>query len=137
MASLIYASLREDMARGNVDFDTDSFKLMLVDASYVPNKTTHDRRDDITNEVSGTGYTAGGSTITVSITGGGASPLLITFNEVSFVNVTISPTAGVIYKSRGGAASADELVLYNDFGLANMVGTTLIVSPVSISVPVP
>ena len=62
MASLIYNSAIDEMARGDIDFDTDTFKAMLVTSSYTPNKDTHDFRDDVTNEVSGTGYTAGGAT---------------------------------------------------------------------------
>jgi hypothetical protein len=50
----------DDLARNNIDFDTDTFKAMLVTSSYTPNKDTHDKRDDVTNEVAGTGYTAGG-----------------------------------------------------------------------------
>ena len=61
MASLIFNSALRDEAIGSIDFDTDTFKVMLVTAAYVENKDTHTKRSDITNEVVGTGYTAGGS----------------------------------------------------------------------------
>ena len=44
MASLIYNSAVDDMARGAIDFDTDTFKVLLVTSSYSHNKDTHDRR---------------------------------------------------------------------------------------------
>ena len=62
MANLIYDSALEDEAKGAIDYDTDTFKIMLVTSSYTPNKGTHTRRSDVTNEVTGTGYTAGGVT---------------------------------------------------------------------------
>jgi hypothetical protein len=68
MASLIYNSFVDDMARGAIDADTDTFKVMLVSSAYSPNKDTHDKRDDVTNEVSGTGYTAGGVTSACTVT---------------------------------------------------------------------
>ena len=54
MASLIYNSAIDDMARGAIDADTDSFKAMLVTSSYTPNKDTDLKRSAVTNEVSGT-----------------------------------------------------------------------------------
>jgi hypothetical protein len=116
MASLIYNSCIDDMAKGAIDFDTDTFKAMLVTSTYTPNKDTHDKRDDVTNEVSGTGYTAGGATTAVTVTKDTANDkVTISFGSVSWSTATITARAAVIYKSRGGASSADELVCYVDF----------------------
>jgi hypothetical protein len=117
MASLIYNSMPDDMAKGAIDFDTDTFKVILVTSSYTPNKDTHDRRDDVTNEVTGTGYTAGGATCTVTVTKDTANDkVTISLGAVSWTSSTITARAAVYYKARGGASSADELVAYNDFG---------------------
>jgi hypothetical protein len=117
MASLIYNSAVDDMARGAIDFDTDTFKVMLVTSSYAPNKDTHDKRDDVTNEVSGTGYTAGGVTSACTVTKDTANDrVTLSFAAVNWATSTITARAAVIYKSRGGASSADELVCYVDFG---------------------
>ena len=117
MASLIYNSAVDDMARGVIDFDTDTFKVMLVTSTYTPNKDTHDKRDDVTNEVSGTGYTAGGVTSACTVTKDTANDkVTLQFASVSWASSTITARGAVIYKSRGGASSADELVAYNDFG---------------------
>jgi hypothetical protein len=105
------------MAKGAIDFDTDTFKVLLVTSSYSPNKDTHDKRDDITNEVTGTGYTAGGATCTVTVTKDTANDkVTISLGAVSWASSTITARAAVYYKARGGASSADELVAYNDFG---------------------
>ena len=117
MASLIYNSAPDEMARGDIDFDTDTFKAMLVTSSYTPNKDTHDFRDDVTNEVSGTGYTAEGVASAVTVTKDTANDkVTLQFAAVSWASSTITARALVIYKSRGGASSADELVCYVDFG---------------------
>ena len=117
MASLIYNSCVDDMARNNIDFDTNTFKAMLVASTYTPNKDTHDKRDDVTNEVSGTGYTAGGVASAVTVTKDTANDkVTIQFGAVSWASSTITARGCVYYKSRGGASSADELVCYADFG---------------------
>ena len=117
MASLIFNSCIDDVARGNIDFDTNSFKAMLVTSTYTPNKDTHDRRDDVTNEVTGTGYTAGGVACVCTVTKDTATDrVTLSFAAVSWASSTITARGLVYYKSRGGASSADELVAYNDFG---------------------
>lgn len=123
MPSIVYNSFIDDLLRGNVIPATDTFYLMLVTASYTPNKDTHTKRSDITNEVSGTGYTAGGAqtTCTVSLDTTNDRGVL-TFGNVSWSNSTITARGGVVYKRRGGSASADELVAYVDFG-SNITST--------------
>jgi hypothetical protein len=117
MASLIFNSAIDDMARNNIDFDSNTFKAMLVTSTYTANKDTHDRRDDVTNEATGTGYTAGGATSTVTVTKDVVNDkVTIQFGAVSWASSTVTARGCVYYKSRGGASSADELVAYNDFG---------------------
>lgn len=117
MASIVFNSCVDDMAKGAIDFDTDSFKAMLVTNSYSPNKDTHTKRSDVTNEVTGTGYTAGGAATTITVTKDTVNDRVdISFSNPSWASSTITARACVIYKSRGGASSADELVAYVDFG---------------------
>lgn len=118
MPSLIYNSAVRDNIVGNIDFDTDTFWAMLTTATYVENKDTHTRRSDVTNEVTGTGYTAGGQVITASVAAVDTvnDRVVITFGAVSWPSSTITARKMVVYKRRGGAATADELVFVNDFG---------------------
>src|SRR6185436_20007850 len=46
-----------------VDFLSDTIKVALVASGYTPNLDTHETFADITKEVSGTGYTAGGAAL--------------------------------------------------------------------------
>lgn len=118
MASLIYNSFIRDVLVGNIDMDTDTFKVILTTSAYTENKDTHDKRDDVTNEVTGTGYTAGGAstTVTVAAVDTANDDVEITIGAASWATSTITARKAVIYKSRGGASSADELVCVIDFG---------------------
>lgn len=119
MATIIYNSLLNDVARGAVDFDTDTFKVMLVTNSYTENKDTHAKRSDVTNEVTGTGYTAGGNTVTVTVNAIDTANdrIDITLGGTTWPSSTITGARKAIYyKSRGGAATADELIACIDAG---------------------
>lgn len=117
MASLIYNSFADDLCKGNVNPNSDTFYAMLVTSSYTPNKDTHTKRSDVTNEVTGTGYTAGGKAVTVTLTKDTANDREdLDFTDLTWTSSTITAAAAVIYKRRGGASSADELVCYLDFG---------------------
>lgn len=133
MASLIYTSFFDDCQKGNIDLDVDTFYMLLVTSAYTENKD-HNRRDDITDEVAaGGGYTAGGSAVTLTPTLDTANDRQdITIGSVNWPTSTITAAGAVIYKSRGGASSADELVCFLDFG-GNVVstGATFTVTPSS------
>ncbi len=45
------------------DFLSDTIKVMLTTSAYSPALDTHEVKADVTNEVTGTGYTAGGATV--------------------------------------------------------------------------
>jgi hypothetical protein len=134
MASLVYNSWMDDLVRAKLDFATDTFRMMLVTSAYTPNKDTHTKRSDVTNEITGTGYTAGGAIITPTISLDTANDRLnITWSSPSWNPSTITARAGVIYKARGGAANLDELITYIDFGgdisSANGPFTATVTSP--------
>ena len=117
MASLIFNSAIDDAMRALVDFDSDSFKCMLVTSAYVPNKDSHTRRSDVTGEVTGTGYSAGGVAATATVTKDTANDRIdISLGAVSWPASTLTAAAAVYYKVTGGAASTDPLVAYIDFG---------------------
>jgi hypothetical protein len=85
MASFIYNSAIDDLANGNIDFGADTFNLLLVTSSYTANKDTHVKRDDVTNEVTGTGYTAGGAASACTVTKDTATDkVTLSFASVSF-----------------------------------------------------
>lgn len=92
--------------------------MLLVTSSYAADKDAHDKLDDVTNEVAnGNGYTTGGVTVACTVTKDTANDkVTISFAAASWADSTITARGGVIYKSRGGASSADELIAFVDFG---------------------
>lgn len=117
MADVIYNSFKGAIMDGGVDLDTDTIKVALVTSTYTPDQDTHDFFDDVTNEVSGTGYTAGGETIanddvTVDTTDNEG---VYDGDDVTWASSTITARGAVIYKSTG-TASTSPLICYLDFG---------------------
>jgi hypothetical protein len=117
MASFIYNSFWDDLARGAIDMDADTFRMMLVTSSYTPDQDTHLKRSAITNEVTGAGYTTKGPTCAVTVAKDNATNrITFTFAAIALTTSTITARRGIVYKDRGGADTADELVFCNDFG---------------------
>src|SRR5215217_6007357 len=117
MASLGYHAFLQTALKADIDFDTLTFKGMLLSSSYTPDKD-HDFRNDLTNEVSNSGtYAAGGGTATVTVTRDTANDRIdISLGAVSFTSATITARYGVYYVERAGASSTDDLVAVIDFG---------------------
>lgn len=123
MPSLIYDSCLDDEARGAIDFDSDAFKVMLCTAVYSPSKAGHTRRSDVTNEVAGLGYVAGGVAAIVTVTKDTANHRInISLGAANWPGSTITARYGVYYKDRGGLSTLDELVAVIDFG-SNVIST--------------
>ena len=119
MASGLYvetfeAALKNDLA---LDMDNDTFKCMLTLTGYTPNFETHTNKSDVTNEASGTGYTAGGETLTsVAMTSSsdGTGTIKWDADDVSWTNSTLTAVTGaVIYDD---TVTDDRLIAYIDFG---------------------
>lgn len=116
MASFAYDSYLDDVMAGNI-LKTDTYYVMLVTSAYTPNQGTHTKRSDITNEITGTGYTAGGQAIVPTFSKDTTNhKMVVTFPQVTWATSTLTARRAVYYKRRGGAASADELVGQDDFG---------------------
>lgn len=118
MADMIYSAFKKKIADGTLDLDlatAGAYKVMLVTSSYTPS-AAHDFRDDITNEVSGTGYTAGGTNLPNPAVNIVSTSAYWDADDVSWATATITARGAVIYRARGGASSADELCCYIDFG---------------------
>ena len=118
MASGLYAitflnALKNDLDLDLDDTTADRFKVMLVTSSYTPDFGTHDFKDDVTNEVVGTGYSAGGESLTsVTLTQSGGT---ITFDadDVTWTSSTITARGAVVYDE---SLLNDPLICYIDFG---------------------
>jgi hypothetical protein len=113
----VYGNALDHLADGDLDWTADTIKVMLTTSSYTPDQDAHDFRNDVTDEVSGTGYSAGGVTLANATRtyNAGTNTLKLDGDDVSWVG-SFTARYAVIYKARGGASSADELISCIDFG---------------------
>jgi len=101
---LIYANAIKRMLAGEVDLDSDTFKIALVTSSYTPSLTADDQWADISSyEVAGLyGYTTGGQALAnISLTLAGST---VTWDN------TVDPT----WEASGGDLIARYAVIYDD-----------------------
>jgi hypothetical protein len=107
-----------------VDFDTDTIKCALTTSSYTPNQDTHDYFDDVTNEVVGAGYTAGGATLANKTIANTLNVIKLDADDVAWTASTITAHRAVIYEATG-VAGTSRLLLWIDFGedKASLAGT--------------
>jgi hypothetical protein len=114
MPSLIFDSALYFAMTGQIDFDDDSFAVMLVSSSYSPSKAGHRVRSDVTGEITGSGYVEGGKAVAVSASQE-ADRVDLQMGGALWGPATLTAAGAVYYKVRGGAASSDELVAFVDF----------------------
>jgi hypothetical protein len=128
MTSVIYDSFFFDWANGDITPGVDSFKAMLVTSAYTPDKKVHTTTGSVTNEASGTGYTAGGAPITVGVTNDTTNDRCdIALGGYNWTSSAIT-ARGVVYYQ----ASNNKLVCYVDFGsdYVTTTGTFLLASSI-------
>lgn len=104
------------MPTNGLESETAVKGLMVTD-SHTPNFDTHNFRDDVeANEVSGTGYSAGGVTVTSTELTLASGVLTYDAADSQWTSSTISSAmAEVGYFARGGASTADETLWLSDF----------------------
>ena len=112
-------SFKKELMEAKHDFTTstgDTFKLALYDnsASFTAATTAY----TTSNEISGTGYTAGGGTLTNVTPTTSSTTALTDFADLTFSTATITDARGaLIYNTTAGSGSGTtNTVLVLDFG---------------------
>lgn len=109
ITSALCNSYKQEILEGVHAF-TDTYKIALyTDAATLGASTT---AYSATNEVSGTGYTAGGETLSGFTTGLATSTAYLTFSDPSWANSTITARGCLIYNS----SKSNKAVAVFDFG---------------------
>jgi len=109
-------SFKQALLDGEMDFSSNTaqtFKIALYtsSASLAAATTAY----TTSNEVSGSGYSAGGNTLTISTNptnGGSGTTVFLSFSNTTWSSSTITARGALIYKSGGGNPSVAVL----DFG---------------------
>lgn len=115
ITTAICNSYKQEILEG-VHASTDTYKIALfTDAVTLSASTT---AYSTTNEVSGTGYTAGGATLSGFSSGLSGSTAYLTFSDPSWANATITARGCLIYNS----SKSNKAVAAFDFG-SNVTST--------------
>ena len=117
VSAKLYGTVLAQLWAGGINWGSDTIKVALTTSAYTPDQDAHDFFNDITNEVTGTGYTAGGATLAskTSTYTSGTNTQALDAADVTWSSSTITARYGVIYKSTG-TASTSPLIGYVDFG---------------------
>ena len=116
ITTAICNSYKQELLEG-VHSSTDTYKIALYTDTATLNSAT--TAYSSTNEVSGTGYTAGGVTLTGYTSGLSGSTAYITFSDQSWSNSTITARGCLIYNS----SKSNKAVAVFDFG-SNVVSVS-------------
>ncbi|MBO6542288.1 MAG: hypothetical protein JJ939_12030 [Alphaproteobacteria bacterium] len=102
-------SFRQECLQGVHDFDNDTFKIALYTSSATLSKST--TAYSATNEVSGTGYTAGGKTLTGAALSMSGDTAIIDFADPTWSASSITARGALIYNS----SKSNKAVMVLDF----------------------
>lgn len=105
-------------AMSDVDWVSDTIRVMLTTSSYAPNQDTHEFKSSVTNEVSGTGYAARGAALgTKTVTSDpSTNETRLDAADTVWSNATITARRAVIYKD-SGVDGTSPLLGWVDFGV--------------------
>jgi hypothetical protein len=109
ITTAICNSYKQEILEG-VHSSTDTYKIALYTSSATLSAST--TAYSSTNEVTGTGYDAGGKTLTGYVSGLSTSTAYITFDDPSWTSSTITARGCLIYNS----SKTNKAVACFDFG---------------------
>jgi len=129
MANVTYNTGKKKFLDADIDMLVDTIKVALFTSSYTPNIDTEEFFSDLSNEVTGTGYTTGGMALGTKTTTVDTGNDRAEFDaaDTSWTTATITARGAVIYKDTGNPATAP-LIGYVDFSSdkTSTAGTFLI-----------
>lgn len=97
---------------GETLFSGLTFKVLLTTSAYTFNVDTHRYRSSVTNEISATGYTAGGATADTSVAYDTATDTVTVAldADITWTSSAISNARKAVVYVSTGSASADPIV---------------------------
>lgn len=119
MPSKLYGQFIKQSFNKEIDWDSDTIKVALLTNSYTPDQDAHDYFDDVVaNEVTGTGYTSGGATLTnkTNTYNTSTNVIVLDADDVTWSSSTITARYAVIYDATPATNATRPLIGYVDFG---------------------
>ena len=119
MASKLYGNFVVKSFNKEIDWDSDTIKVALITNAYTPDQDAHDYYDDVVaNEVSGTGYTAGGNTLAnkTNTYKSATNVIVLDADDTTWASSTITARYAVIYDATPATNATRPLIGFVDFG---------------------
>lgn len=119
MPSKLYGQFLSQALNKEIDWDTDTIKVALLSNAYTPDQDAHNYFDDVsTNEVTGTGYTQGGISLTnkTNTYNGATNTIVLDADDVTWSSSTITARYAVVYDASPATNATRPLIGYVDFG---------------------
>ena len=119
MPSKLYGQFLSQALNKEIDWDTDTIKVALLSNAYTPDQDAHNYLDDVVaNEVSGTGYTAGGNTLAnkTNAYNSATNVIVLDADDTTWSSSTITARYAVIYDATPATNATRPLIGYVDFG---------------------
>lgn len=113
-------NMTDVVVSGGIDLDSDTIVCVLLGTGYTPGRTTHSTWADVSaQEISGTGYTAGGVALTTKSNTHSGGTGTWDADDVSWSTATITAKYAVLVRRAGGSlVSGDLLIAYVDLNTA-------------------
>jgi hypothetical protein len=115
---LLYGLTMVTLGNKEVDVNSDTYKTMLTTVTYVPNQDTHKYKSDVTNEITGTNYTATGVSIgslTDTYTGG-TNVYALDAIDAAWTTASFTCRIAPTYDSTPATDATRPLLSYVDMG---------------------
>lgn len=116
----LYGLTAQKMIDGStpIVWTTASLKVALTTSTYTPNQDTHHFFSDITNEITGTGYTAGGATLTSPTTtyDSASDQIRLDAADTTWTTSTLTARRAIVWCDTAGASTTDPVIGWVDFG---------------------
>ena len=103
-------SAKADFLSGTIDLDAHTIKIALYTSTATLDAST--TAYTTTNEVVGTGYTAGGNTLTGATVSTSGTTAFVDFNDTTWATATITARGALIYD----ASASNKAIAVLDFG---------------------
>lgn len=119
MPSKLYGQFVSAAFNKEIDWDTDTIKVALLTNAYTPDQDAHNYFDDVVaNEVTGTGYTAGGLTLAnkTNAYNSATNVIVLDADDVTWSSSTITARYAVVYDASPATNATKPLIGYVDFG---------------------
>lgn len=118
ITATLYGGFLESLGNKQINLNSDTFNVMLLGSGYTPLDSHRYQSDISSNEISGTGYTAGGQALTGVSVSYTSDTLTFAATNLSWTSSTITAWYAAIVDVTPGSSSTNPLIGYVSFGQA-------------------